>query len=225
MQLPIPDKLPLPLQVHRHQGEPCPRCGTTIEAVHYEDYVMCYCPQDQTGGRRPQGPPPLAAAQVEWPTMIEAGQRAPDFTLPDQDGEPVSLLRPRAAGPSSSTSIPRPTRPGCTTQACGVRDHLPDYEEAGAVVLGVSPDPVQGGQEVPRQAGAELHAAGRRGPRGLRRLRRLGREVDVRQDLLGRPARDVHHRRGRHRRHVIPKVSPKTHDDVVLAALAELAAA
>ena len=33
------------------QGEPCPRCGTTIEAVHYEDYVMCYCPQDQTGGR------------------------------------------------------------------------------------------------------------------------------------------------------------------------------
>jgi formamidopyrimidine-DNA glycosylase len=49
--LPIPDKLPLPLQVHRHQGEPCPRCGTTIEAVHYEDYVMCYCPQDQTGGR------------------------------------------------------------------------------------------------------------------------------------------------------------------------------
>jgi formamidopyrimidine-DNA glycosylase len=51
VQLPIPDKLPLPLQVHRHQGEPCPRCGTTIEAVHYEDYVMCYCPADQTGGR------------------------------------------------------------------------------------------------------------------------------------------------------------------------------
>jgi formamidopyrimidine-DNA glycosylase len=49
--LPIPDKLPLPLQVHRHQGEPCPRCGTTIEAVHYEDYVLCYCPQEQTGGR------------------------------------------------------------------------------------------------------------------------------------------------------------------------------
>src|SRR4051794_10695359 len=49
--LPIPDKLPLPLHVHRHQGEPCPRCGTTIEAVHYEDYVMCYCPHDQTGDR------------------------------------------------------------------------------------------------------------------------------------------------------------------------------
>jgi formamidopyrimidine-DNA glycosylase len=51
VRLPIPDKLPLPLEVHRHQGEPCPRCGTTIEAVHYEDYVLCYCPQEQTGGR------------------------------------------------------------------------------------------------------------------------------------------------------------------------------
>jgi formamidopyrimidine-DNA glycosylase len=47
----LPDKLPMPLQVHRRAGEPCPRCGTTIEAVHYEDYVMCYCPHDQTGGR------------------------------------------------------------------------------------------------------------------------------------------------------------------------------
>ena len=49
--LPIPDKLPLPLEVHRRQGEPCPRCGATIEAVHYEDYVMCYCPAEQTGGK------------------------------------------------------------------------------------------------------------------------------------------------------------------------------
>jgi formamidopyrimidine-DNA glycosylase len=51
VHLPIPDKLPLPLQVHRRDGEPCPRCGTTIEAVHYESYVMCYCPTDQTDGR------------------------------------------------------------------------------------------------------------------------------------------------------------------------------
>jgi formamidopyrimidine-DNA glycosylase len=51
VELPIPDKLPMPLEVHRRQGAPCPRCGTTIEAVHYEDYVMCYCPHDQTGGR------------------------------------------------------------------------------------------------------------------------------------------------------------------------------
>jgi formamidopyrimidine-DNA glycosylase len=49
--LPIPDKLPLPLLVHRKAGEPCPRCGATIEAVHYEDYVMCYCPAEQTAGK------------------------------------------------------------------------------------------------------------------------------------------------------------------------------
>ncbi len=49
--LPIPDKLPLPLRVHRKQGDACPRCGDRIEAVFYEDYVMCYCPRDQTGGK------------------------------------------------------------------------------------------------------------------------------------------------------------------------------
>jgi formamidopyrimidine-DNA glycosylase len=47
----VPDKLPMPLQVHRRQGEPCPRCGATLEAIHFKDYVMSYCPQDQTGGR------------------------------------------------------------------------------------------------------------------------------------------------------------------------------
>ena len=49
--LPIPDKLPMPLLVHRHEGEPCPRCGTTLEAVHFEDYVIAYCPAEQTEGR------------------------------------------------------------------------------------------------------------------------------------------------------------------------------
>jgi formamidopyrimidine-DNA glycosylase len=51
VSLPIPDKLPMPLRIHRHQGEPCPRCGTTLEAVHFEDYVIAYCPTDQTEGR------------------------------------------------------------------------------------------------------------------------------------------------------------------------------
>jgi formamidopyrimidine-DNA glycosylase len=51
LSLPIPDKLPMPLTVHRHQGEPCPRCGDQLEAVFYEDYVMCYCPSCQTEGR------------------------------------------------------------------------------------------------------------------------------------------------------------------------------
>jgi formamidopyrimidine-DNA glycosylase len=51
VELPVPDKLPLPLQIHRHQGEPCPRCGTTLEAVHFEDYVIAYCPACQTDGK------------------------------------------------------------------------------------------------------------------------------------------------------------------------------
>ncbi len=49
--LPIPDKLPMPLRVHRREGEPCPRCGTTLRAVHFEDYVIAYCPDCQTEGR------------------------------------------------------------------------------------------------------------------------------------------------------------------------------
>ena len=44
-------KLPMPLTVHRRNGEPCPRCGDTLEAVFYEDYVMCYCPTEQTDGK------------------------------------------------------------------------------------------------------------------------------------------------------------------------------
>ena len=47
----VPDKLPMPLEVHRRSGEPCPRCGTAIEAIHFKDYVLCYCPTEQTGGR------------------------------------------------------------------------------------------------------------------------------------------------------------------------------
>jgi formamidopyrimidine-DNA glycosylase len=47
----LPDKAPMPLKVHRKQGEPCPRCGTTLEAVHFKDYVMTYCPNEQTNGR------------------------------------------------------------------------------------------------------------------------------------------------------------------------------
>jgi formamidopyrimidine-DNA glycosylase len=47
----VPDKVPMPLQVHRREGEPCPRCGTTIEAVFFSEHQMNYCPEEQTGGR------------------------------------------------------------------------------------------------------------------------------------------------------------------------------
>jgi peroxiredoxin Q/BCP len=72
----------------------------------------------------------------------QPGDLAPDFTLPDQGGQPVSLADLRG-----KTVVlyfyPKADTPGCTTQACGVRDHRPDYESANAVVLGVSPDPVK----------------------------------------------------------------------------------
>ncbi|MGZ5331281.1 MAG: DNA-formamidopyrimidine glycosylase family protein [Solirubrobacterales bacterium] len=47
----IPDKMPMPLKVHRREGEPCPRCGTPIEAVFFSEHQMNYCPAEQTGGR------------------------------------------------------------------------------------------------------------------------------------------------------------------------------
>src|ERR687885_2381459 len=73
--------------------------------------------------------------------MIKTGEQAPDFTLPDQDGRPVRLsdLRGRTV---VLYFYPKADTPGCTTQACGIRDHSADYDAAGAVVLGVSPDPV-----------------------------------------------------------------------------------
>src|SRR5215203_2365006 len=46
-----PDKIPKPLKIHKHDGEPCPRCGTTLEAVFFSEHQTNYCPQEQTGGR------------------------------------------------------------------------------------------------------------------------------------------------------------------------------
>ena len=71
--------------------------------------------------------------------MIEQGTTAPDFTLPDQDGEPVTLSQFRGQK-VVLYFYPKADTPGCTTQACGIRDRRGDYQTAGAVVLGVSPD-------------------------------------------------------------------------------------
>jgi peroxiredoxin Q/BCP len=73
--------------------------------------------------------------------MVEQGQKAPDFELPDQDGRAVKLSDFR--GQSVVLYFyPKADTPGCTTQACGVRDHHADYLAADAVVLGISPDSV-----------------------------------------------------------------------------------
>jgi peroxiredoxin Q/BCP len=73
--------------------------------------------------------------------VIEAGEAAPDFELPDQDGRAVRLRDFRGQR-VVVYFYPKADTPGCTTQACGVRDQKADYAQAGAVVLGVSPDPV-----------------------------------------------------------------------------------
>jgi thioredoxin-dependent peroxiredoxin len=73
--------------------------------------------------------------------MIQEGDRAPDFTLPSDDGSHVSL-----AGLRGKRIVlyfyPKDDTSGCTVEACEFRDTLPRLDEAGAVVLGVSPDPV-----------------------------------------------------------------------------------
>jgi thioredoxin-dependent peroxiredoxin len=73
--------------------------------------------------------------------MIEPGEKAPDFELPDQDGRPVRLSDFRGQR-VVLYFYPKADTPGCTTQACGVRDRSAEYVDASAVVLGVSPDSV-----------------------------------------------------------------------------------
>jgi peroxiredoxin Q/BCP len=73
--------------------------------------------------------------------VIEAGDRAPDFEIPDQDGRAIRLSDLNGK-PVVVYFYPKADTPGCTTQACGVRDHRATYADAGAVVLGISPDPV-----------------------------------------------------------------------------------
>jgi peroxiredoxin Q/BCP len=74
--------------------------------------------------------------------MIEPGDPAPDFELPDQDGRAVKLSDFRGQ-PVVVYFYPKADTPGCTVQACGVRDHRADYAKVGSVVLGISPDTVK----------------------------------------------------------------------------------
>ena len=156
--------------------------------------------------------------------MIEAGTQAPDFTLLNQDGESVTLsdLRRRKV---VLYFYPRADTPGCTTQACGIRDRGAEYEAAGAVVLGVSPDPVKAIKKfhdkqslnftlLADEDHAVCEAYGVWAEKSMHGRTYWGAQrATFIIDGDGRVAR------------TFPKVSPKTHDDVVLKALAELAPA
>jgi peroxiredoxin Q/BCP len=154
--------------------------------------------------------------------LAEAGQLAPDFTLPDQDGNEVSLSALRG-----KTVVlyfyPRADTPGCTTQACGVRDHSADYEAAGARVIGISPDEVADVKKFAEKHGlgftlladadhSVAEAYGTWVEKSMYGKKRWG--VQRATFLIG-PDGTISR--------VFPKVSPKTHDEVVLAALADLA--
>ena len=154
--------------------------------------------------------------------MITPGEQAPDFELLDQDGNAVRLadLRGRRV---VLYFYPKADTPGCTTQACGVRDHRGDYEQAGVVVLGISPDPVKAVKKFhdkfdlnfPLLADAD-HAV----------CEAYG--VWVEKSMYGRKYMGAQRStfvidEGGSVVHVIEKASPKTHDEEVLAALASLA--
>ena len=156
--------------------------------------------------------------------MLETGSEAPDFTLPDQDGDDVTLSELRG-----QTVVlyfyPRADTPGCTAQACGVRDRGAEYDAAGARVIGVSPDEVAAVKKFAEKFGLEFtlladadHAVAEAYGTWVEKSMYGKRYMGVQRatfliDSEGKIAK------------VFPKVSPKTHDDVVLAALAELAAA
>ena len=151
--------------------------------------------------------------------MLSEGDTAPDFDLPDQDGNPVRLseLWGRRV---VLYFYPRADTPGCTTQACGVRDRAADYEAAGAVVVGVSPDPVAKVKRFHDKHALgftlladEDHAVAERYGVWTEKSMRGRKYCGVQRatfviDGDGKISR------------VFPRVSPKTHDEVVLEALA-----
>src|SRR5215207_3921628 len=156
--------------------------------------------------------------------MIEAGEPAPDFELPDQDGELVRLSSLRG-GYVVVYFYPKADTPGCTTQACSIRDRGDEYAAAGARVLGISPDAVAKVKRFHDKKDLNFtlladadHAVcdlyGVWGEKSMYGRTYMGAK---RATFIVDPDGTVVH--------VIPKASPKTHDDAVLAALAELAAA
>jgi thioredoxin-dependent peroxiredoxin len=156
--------------------------------------------------------------------MIETGEKAPQFTLPDQDGNDVSLSD--YAGKTVVLYFyPKADTPGCTTQACGVRDHLPNYAEAGAVVIGISPDPTAKVKRFADKFGLDFTLLGDEDHAvceayGVWAEKSMYGKTfwgSTRTTFIIGPDGVV--------AHVIPRVSPRTHDDEVLKALEQLAAA
>ncbi|MGA9635135.1 MAG: thioredoxin-dependent thiol peroxidase [Solirubrobacterales bacterium] len=153
--------------------------------------------------------------------MVEQGDQAPDFTLPDQDGNRVTLSELR--GQSVVLYFyPKADTPGCTTQACGIRDHRAEYERAGAKVLGVSPDPVGAVQKFAEKYTLDFELLADENHEVADLFGVWGEKKMYGKTYMGvARATFVIDPDGRIAK-VFPKVSPKTHDEVVLEALGEL---
>jgi thioredoxin-dependent peroxiredoxin len=155
--------------------------------------------------------------------MIDPGGPAPDFTLNDQDGNPVTLseLRGRWA---LVYFYPKADTPGCTAQACSARDHSADYEAANAVVLGVSPDSVADLRKFADKYGLAFTLLSDPGGEVAQRYgvwvekQYSGRTYfgNQRSSVLVDPEGEV--------ARVFENVKPAEHDELVLGALGELAA-
>lgn len=156
--------------------------------------------------------------------MVAQGDAAPDFTLPDQEGNDVTLSELRGR-PVVLYFYPKADTPGCTTQACGIRDHRADYERSGARVVGVSPDTVAAQKKFAEKFNLDFtlladenhEVAELYGVWGEKKMYGKSYMGVQRATFIIDPEGKV--------AHVIPKASPKTHDDVVLAALGDLASA
>ena len=154
--------------------------------------------------------------------MLEPGDRAPAFTLPDQDGKRVKLTDLKGQ-PVVVYFYPRAETPGCTTQACGIRDNKAEYGKLGAKVLGISPDEPEALKKFaknqklkftllsdPDHKVAEKYGAW--GEKSMYGKKYMGM---LRNTYIVGPNGKI--------AAVFPKVQPKKHDKLVLKALRELA--
>jgi peroxiredoxin Q/BCP len=156
--------------------------------------------------------------------MTEQGEQAPDFTLPDQEGNPVTLSDLRGR-PVVLYFYPKADTPGCTTQACGVRDHRADYESTGARVVGVSPDTVTAQRKFADKYNLDFTLLADENHEVAELYGVWGEKKMYGKTYMGvQRATFVIDPDGTIAK-VFPKVSPKTHDDIVLEALAQLASA
>jgi thioredoxin-dependent peroxiredoxin len=151
---------------------------------------------------------------------LNPGDPAPDFTLPDQHGDPVSL-----SGFRGKTVVlyfyPKADTPGCTTQACGVRDHQADYSAAGAVVLGVSPDAVNAVSKFDQKFGLDFPLLADEGHKVAEQYGVWAKKSMYGREYMGNERTTFVIAPDGTIKDILRKVKPAEHDNLVLAAIGQ----